>query len=322
MKPVCSRSSEDAPLQVGLKTRVPTMTQRRTLAFLAATILLVLGRFDAAAQRTAPPIRRIDHIMIRADDPARLYAFFTEILQLPVAWPMISPREGVTTGGVGFGNVNVEVIRFAGQKNQPSRAQLLGFGFEPSPLAECLAELDRRAIRYGERRPVIATGQDGSKGTLWTNVTLRQYSDGEAADATMHVFLSEYSPAYVNVEQRRERLRRQLAESRGGPLGVEAVKEVIVGATDLAMARGLWQNLLTPAPLSGSSTWQVGDGPAIRLRQAEENRTYELVISVASLPKARAFLQQRDLLGIDSQQEATIDPSKIEGVNIRLLEKR
>lgn len=292
----------------------------KTLSFLAAAILMVPGGFGSAAQRTAPPIRRIDHIMIRTDDPARLYAFFTETLQLPVAWPMMSPREGVATGGVGFGNVNVEAIRFPGQKGQPSRAQLLGFGFEPSSLAECLAELDRRGITYGERRPLIATGPDGSKNTLWTNVTLRQFSDGEAADATMHVFLSEYSPAYVDVEQRRKRLRGQLADSGGGPLGVEAVKEVVVGVTDLA-ARGLWQKLLDPTPLSGSSTWQVGDGPAIRLLQAGENTTHGLVISVASLPEARAFLRERGLLGIDSRQEVTIDPSKIEGLNIRLVER-
>jgi hypothetical protein len=59
------------------------MSQRRTLSFLAATILLACATFDFAAQPTAPPIRRIDHIMIRADDPAKVYAFFTEVLQLP-----------------------------------------------------------------------------------------------------------------------------------------------------------------------------------------------------------------------------------------------
>lgn len=259
--------------------------------------------------------------MIRADDPAKLYAFFTEILQLPVAWPMMSPREGVATGGVGFGNVNVEAIRIPGQKGQPSRAQLLGFGFEPSPLAESLAELDRRGITYGQRRPLISTGQDGSRNTLWTNVTLRQFSDGEAADATIHIFLSEYSPTYVNVERRRERLRRQLAESGGGPLGVEAVKELIVGVTDLEAARGLWQKLLDPTPLSSSSTWQVGDGPAIRLLQAAENTTHGLVISVASLPRAKAFLREKGLLGADSEEEATIDPSKIQGLNISVVGK-
>lgn len=295
------------------------MTQRRTRSFLSATILLVLGSFDSAAQRTAPPIRRIDHIMIRADEPAKLYAFFTDVLQLPVAWPMISPREGVATGGVGFGNVNVEAIRFPGQKRQPSGAQLLGFGFEPSSLAECLAELARRAISYGERRPLIAAMPDGSKSTLWTNVTLRQFSDGEAADATTHVFLSEYSPTYVNVEQRRERLRGQLAERGGGPLGIEAVKEVIVGVTDLETSRGLWQRLFDPTPLSGSSTWQVGDGPAIRLVQAGENAPQGMVISVASLPRAKAFLREKGLLGAESEEELSIDPSRIHGLNIRVV---
>ena len=42
-------------------------------------------------------IRQIDHIMIRTGNPHELYALFTETLQLPVAWPMTSPRAGVTT---------------------------------------------------------------------------------------------------------------------------------------------------------------------------------------------------------------------------------
>ena len=297
------------------------MRQRRTFFFHATTILLAFASFDSAAQPTAPPIRRIDHIMIRADDPAKVYAFFTEVLQLPVAWPLMSPREGVATGGVGFGNVNVEAIRFPGQKAQPASAQLLGFGFEPSPLPAALAELDRRGITYGAPRPLIATGQDGSKNTLWTNVTLRQFSDAEAADATMHVFLSEYSPTYVDVEQRRERLRAQLTESGGGPLGVEDVKEVIVGVSDLKAARSLWQRLLDPAPASGSSTWQVGDGPAIRLVQSKDDMTQGLVIRVKSLQRAKAFLRENGLLGADSEEGATIDPSKIHGLSIRVVEK-
>lgn len=295
------------------------MSQRRTLSLLAATMLLAFAGLESAAQPTAAPIRRIDHIMIRADDPANVYAFFTEILRLPVAWPLMSPREGVATGGVGLGNVNVEAIRFPGQKGQPSRAQLLGFGFEPSPLAASLAELDRRGITYGAPRPLIATGQDGSKNTLWTNVTLRQFSDGEAADATMHVFLSEYSPTYVNVEQRRERLRAQLAESGGGPMGVEDVKEVIVGVRDLEAARHLWQKLLGPTPQSGPDRWAVGDGPAIRLVQARENTTQALVIGVTSLPRAKAFLRENGLLGADSEEDGAIDPSKIYGLNIRIV---
>ena len=290
-------------------------------SLLAASILLAAADLHLSAQRTATPIRRIDHIMIRADDPATLFGFFTEVLQLPVAWPMMSPREGVATGGVGFGNVNVEAIRFPGQKSQTGKAQLLGFAFEPSPLAECLAELDRRGIRYGERRPLISIGPDGSRRTLWTNVTLPQFSDGEAADATMHVFLSEYSSTYTNVDERRERLRSELAQRGGGPLGVEAVKEIVIGVTDMKAALGLWQKLLDPAPLSGPSMWQVSDGPAIQLVDAQENRTQGLVLTVQSLPRATTFLRERGLLGTHSEKEAAIEPSRIQGLHIRVVEK-
>jgi hypothetical protein len=298
------------------------MTQRIGISLVAASILLAVTDFGLSAQQTATPVRRIDHIMIRSDEPAKLFGFFTEVLRLPVAWPVMSPREGVATGGVGLGNVNVEAIRFPGQRSQTGKDRLLGFAFEPSPLAECLAELDRRGIRYGELRPLISTAPDGSRRTLWTNVTLPQFSDGEAPDATVHVFLSEYSPTYTNVEERRERLRRALAESGGGPLGVETLKEVVIGVTDMRVALGLWQKLLDPTPLSGSSMWQVGDGPAIRLVQAKENVAQRLVITVASLPRAKAFLQTRGLLGTHSEKEATIDPSKIHGLNISIEEKQ
>ncbi len=302
------------------------MTPRKTIFFVMAATFQALGSLHSAAQLKEagpPPIRQVDHIMIRTDDPGRLYAFFTELLQLPVAWPVMTPRAGVTTGGIGFGNVNVEAIQFPEQKRRSSHAQLLGFAFEPAPLRECLAELDRRGITYGELRPLISMGKDGSKNTLWANVTLRQFSDSDTpANATIHIFLSEYSPTYVNVEERRARLRRQLVESGGGPLGVESVKEIVIGVSDLARARALWQKLLDPMRSSTSTAWQVGSGPAIRLVSAKENAIQELVISVASLPRAKAFLREKGLLGSDSEKEAMISPSKIDGLNIRLMGTR
>jgi hypothetical protein len=38
-------------------------------------------------------------------------------------------------------------------------------------------------------------------------------------------------------------LRAELASRGGGPLGVIDVKEVVIGAVDLAMARRLWQQI-------------------------------------------------------------------------------
>ena len=293
---------------------------RTRLCLLAVTVLTMGGSEIASQTRGAAsqPIRQIDHIMIRTGAPQELYSFFTETLALPVAWPITSPRAGVVTGGVGFGNVNVEAIEFPGQTD--SRPQLVGLALEPSRLEDSLSELNSRGITSGERRPLTAIGADGAKNTLWTNVTLRQFSDADnPANATLHIFLSEYSPAYVNVEERRSRLRKQLVERSGGPLGVVDVKEVIIGAKDLEKARKLWQTLLDPAGSATPNTWHVGTGPAIRLVPATEDRIQTLVIRVASLDRAKTFLREKQLLGAESDRHAAIDPPKVGGLDIRLV---
>jgi catechol 2,3-dioxygenase-like lactoylglutathione lyase family enzyme len=298
------------------------MRQQKPILVVLAAALIALSRLSSVAQveSSAPsPVRQIDHIMIRTDVPERLYAFFTETLQLPIAWPL-AVRGTVASGAVGFGNVNVEVIKFPEQSR--SQAQFVGFGFEPTPLAQCIVELKRREITHGEPRPFVITERDGSKKTLFTNVTLRQFSDNDRpANATMHIFLSEYSPTYVDVEQRRARLFTEMRARGGGPLGVVAVQEVIVGALDLKLAMNLWERLLAPGRAVEPGVWRVGNGPAIRVVQARESRLQGIVIRVASLSRAKTFLQEKGLLGSVSEESLTIDPNKLEGLNIQLVER-
>jgi catechol 2,3-dioxygenase-like lactoylglutathione lyase family enzyme len=289
---------------------------------LTALALLAVGGLEASQTRVASssPVRQIDHIMIRTGNPDELYSFLTATLTLPIAWPLTSPREGVMTGGVGVGNVNLEAIRFPGQTELQPR--LLGFALEPSPLDESVRQLTLRGLALGDRREIVGSRPDGSRGALWTNVALRQFSDSDnPADATHYVFLSEYSAAYLDVAQRRARLRQQLAASGGGSLGVVGLKEVIVGVSDLESARRLWQRLLDPARSSGPGTWQVGDGPAIRLVSAPQNRMQALVIRVASLDRAKAFLRANNLLGAETEGHVSIASSKLAGVDIRLVSR-
>lgn len=51
-----------------------------------------------------------------------------------------------------------------------------------------------------------------------------------------------------------------------------------------------------------------------------QSRLQGLVISVVSLRRAKAVLRERGLLGSVTGREATIDPSKIHGLSIRLVE--
>jgi catechol 2,3-dioxygenase-like lactoylglutathione lyase family enzyme len=293
----------------------------RTVAC-ALVALLMLRSVELTAQRRPAerPLRQIDHVMIKADDPREVLAFFTETLGLPIAW-RVEERGGVVSGGVGFGNVNVEAIRFPGQATLSSRAQLTGFGFEPSSLRACLDELQRRGVPHGPPRPLISTDTNGAKRTLFTNVTLLDLSDSALpVDATMHIFVSDYDPAYVDVAGRRARLSEELTASRGGPLGVESMSEIVVGSSDVVAMRPRWQRLLDPARRTRAGAWQVGTGPAIRIVPAKENRVEALVVRVKSLARAKAFLHAHGLLAREPAAEVMLDPSKVFGIKIRLVQ--
>ena len=298
------------------------MALDRAITMPLAAVFALLTCADASAQETRarPAVGQIDHIMIRTGRPETLFTLFAETFGLPVAWPLAT-RGGVTSGGVSFGNVNMEAIQFPGQiSDEPS---LVGFAFEPSAsLSASMAELDRREIAYGEPRPFVVTTPDGSTATLWTNVTLASLSDSDRpVDANMHIFLSEYSPDYVDVEQRRVRLRRVLSDGGGGPLGVERVMEVTIGTTNLEVSEGLWAELLAPQEVLTEGLWEVGSGPAIRLVRAAENTLQGLVIGVRSLERAEGFLREKGLLGTVSNGLITLDASKVEGMRIRLVEE-
>ena len=293
----------------------------RTIAC-ALVALLMLRSVELTAQRRPAerPLRQIDHVMIKADDPREVLAFFTETLGLPIAW-RVEERGGVASGGVGFGNVNVEAIRFPGQASLSSRAQLTGFGFEPASMRACLDELQRRGVPHGPLRPLISTDTDGAKRSLFTNVTLLGLSDSALpVDATMHIFVSEYDPRYVDVASRRARLGKELTASRGGPLGVESMKEIVVGTSDVATMRPRWQRLLDPARPTRAGAWQVGTGPAIRIVPAKENRVEALVVRVRSLARAKAFLHTHGLLAREPAAEVMLDPSKVFGIKMRLVQ--
>jgi hypothetical protein len=138
----------------------------------------------------------------------------------------------------------------------------------------------------------------------------------------MHIFLSEYSPGYLDVERRRTRLSRAVQQSGGGPLGIHRVEEVVVGAKDWQKAISIWQKLLDPIPPSAPGLWSVGDGPSVRVVDSGDDRVQALIVSVHSLPRAREFLGERGLLGPSMNDAVTMISSKLWGLDIRLVEKK
>jgi hypothetical protein len=111
--------------------------------------------------------------------------------------------------------------------------------------------------------------------------------------------------------------RRFAAAQSAGP-GLTGICEVVVSARDVDAARRRWQQLLDPAPSSGDR-WVLGDGPALVLTAGDRDGIARLTFRAASLPVARAWLDERSLLGTDSTvDELRLEPERVGGLDLRI----
>src|SRR5262249_6962008 len=96
-------------------------------------------------------VRRIDHIVIKTDDPYALFSLFAGTLRLPVVWDVRAYGFFVSCG-VFAGNVYIEAVRFGLTQNlsstKPAAAILWGIAFEPYSLHDSLDELAKRDIPH------------------------------------------------------------------------------------------------------------------------------------------------------------------------------
>jgi hypothetical protein len=289
------------------------MPKQRSVAPVVAMLsLCVLLATNACQSSKSNIIRRVDHILIASNDAEELFSLLSNTFQFPVVWP-VSDYGFFTSGGVAVGNVNLEVFREPVSSDSVVRSRFAGFALEPEPLQNSLLELEAREITHGPVTPFTSSSSDGSTKILWTTVMLPNVSN----DAIM-VFLCEYAH---DVGAQRERSLDQLQSRDGGPLSVESVREIVIGTTDMQGTLDHWQHLLYPLLPSSPGVWQLESGPAIRVIHADKDGIQELVINVSSLARARRFLREQGLLGIDRPDELTMAGPRLQGLNIRLVEK-
>jgi hypothetical protein len=256
-------------------------------------------------------IRQIDHVRIASNEAKELFELLSVALRLPVVWPM-SDYGGFASGGVAVGNVNLEVVDVDAEAGDAAKSRWTGFALEPAPLETSLRELDARGIPHGAAAPFRKWELGKFPTTLWTTVSLPTVS----SDAC-EIFFCEYAE---DVAARRQRLLKELESRDGGPLGIRSVREIVLGARDVARARAAWQQLLDPTEAIEAGAWPVGGGPAIRVVQADKDGIQGLVIEVKSLAAARLFLKSIELVGSDGPGGITLGGSQLEGLNVTLVE--
>lgn len=281
----------------------------------AALVVIALGFFVMSAacapqsqSHTTNIVRQVDHILIASSHAKELFSLLSDTFQFPVAWPM-SHYGNFASGGVAVGNVNLEIIKDSEVAAGSAKSRWTGIALEPEPLRISVAELDARGILHGTPVPF----RSGFSTTRWTTVSLPDVSSDNA-----QFFLCHYED---DLPSRRRRLLEQLRSRNGGPLSVNSIREIVLGARDVKQKQAHWQKLLNPIQESSQVAWSVGDGPAIRLIQADKDGIRGLVVSVKSLDRARNFLKEQGLLGAEQPGNLTVVGSLLQGLNITLVEE-
>lgn len=293
----------------------------------------------------SPVVKRVDHMMIRVVGSSydQLFSFLTQQLQLPVSWPVNDSTPGFKTGGVFAGNISMEIFQSGMQQTlpspEPSQAQFYGIAFEPYDLATAVREVDKRGMAHLPLVPVPEGYPTGTMGSMWTllffdnlvGCDLSQYQVAmkDAKDLSPFfnevfqngmAFLCEYNKAFTDTTQRRLDRQADLRAKNGGPLGLEGTQEIVVGVKDVETAHRYWQHLFDPIAPTGSGIWQIGDGPAIRLVPHTQDGLIRLVWKVKSLQHARAFLREQEIPHVENDEQVTVTPAALFGLDIQLVE--
>jgi catechol 2,3-dioxygenase-like lactoylglutathione lyase family enzyme len=281
-------------------------------------VLVVFATWSAIsgsvfAQASHPPpdvlVRQIDHILLNSEKPEQLFAFFTEKLGFPVVWPFQSYGT-FSSGGVGFGNVNIELTHLKG-----SPSGLVGVALEPGSASEALvSSLDARGLKHGAPAPVYQKDSSGKERLSWTTVQVT------SLPPALGVFFCKYDSAFFDLDEGRAMNRRELESHGGGPLGIQSTMELVIGVRDITTAQRDYRALLGPPRDDRELVWQVGAGPAVRLVADHEDHLALLRMKVKSLERARAFLRGEHLLGADTGHEIALERSRVADADIRFVE--
>ncbi len=139
-----------------------------------------------------------------------------------------------SSGGLSVGNAVLEVVRPAEADGSGSaQTSFQGIAFEPVGTAEStLAWLDKRSLGHSAPNP-FKVMIDGSERVR----AIRFGLDLPPSDAS--IFVCDYK-SRDSVREGREIASRELLRSGGGPLGIRALRGIVIALADLKQGTDSW----------------------------------------------------------------------------------
>jgi len=220
-------------------------------------------------------VRRLDHLVVGLGDARAAHDFCARELALPIAWPF-EDYGPFASGGIGLGNLNLELCRSGVQLPETHPARVGGLAFEP------VGAVDERLARSLDEREIAHMQPSPTPG--WTNMQLPSFF------AQVHTFFCEYHIPGA----RDASLRAQaLINVDGGVLKVQRARCVTIGARDSAETIGSWSRLFEPIPPSESGFWEFPEGTDIRVVESERDEVLDLVLETKDQGAAGALKDAR-----------------------------
>jgi hypothetical protein len=288
------------------------MTRRTGVVFASVLMLTVCGLLIVGGcGKSQPVVNKIDHVPLSSTNGQQLFEFFTNIMGLPAAWPYMS-YPGYSTGGVQAGNVNIETATFGAPATGATSptATIYGIVLEPAAALSTVTPILNERGAAPAKAQVQQAPVNGKMQTVWTNVTL-----GSLSTKGYIVYLCAYEPSYKAL------LDSHKQTPPLGKVGVESMKQLNITATDVAATRKAWEKALAPNKMSSDGTMTIGTGPAVKIVSGPSNRITAMVLTVKSLEQAKTYFQNNGMLLSSTASELRLDPSKVQGLDIRMVQQ-
>ena len=290
--------------------------------FPASPLILVLALASctpsppAVATDQTPLLRGIDHFFATSADPEPLYRFFRDSLQWPEVYPFRDYGD-FASGVVSAGNVLFEVVTWKVPAGETLPTELKGIAFEPGgDLPGYLATLRERGIPYAKPDSVMFTNDSGVRVLAYVNTGLD--GAGGLPPSSASIFIND-NLKHAGAPASRKTGSDELERRNGGPLGVLAVVELLIGVEDRDTALAQWRKVLGSPGQESQGVITFPAGPAMRFVGAAKGAIIEMVVRVRSLDRAKGFLAARGWLG-SADGDVLIAPAAVGGLKIRLVE--
>lgn len=268
------------------------------------------AKLAAVSVRAEQVSRRVDHVVIEADDEEELFSFFTDVLGLPTAWP-VAKWGFIHEGGVGVGNCNLGCNHTLDPNADPTPT-VRAIALEPAgALPAVVEELERRGLTLTEP---MASGPIALPDT-------EPFAPWQRGWTTVMIFGAPLDPlpficAYDHdVEERARAEGVTFDATHGGAFGITDLRAVIVHTDDVDGVTASWATLLGHEALKDNAVLALPEGPELRIRHGTSPPA--LVFGVRSVDDAAGAARS---LGIscESGEQIRLDPADALGLDIRL----